>query len=316
MKRDLLKIIADQKFVLSHFLQERDPVLHILVAYCEETIHINESFRVRTMRVSQLKSMVSRRSGLPVSAFRLVSPRGVEMYDSHLLDDYEVGVGDTIRADTWDGLNDFLALCQMGFSKNAIEELERENDQAIVRYLLRVAQYMAAHFGHVELATVTLKLGARPGEGVGEHPLRAWVPQSSRHPDTERAPIHEAAEFGQAAVLRAFLHYDTFCVLSDGWQGVRPLILALRSRQRSVASILIAKQWQRVSLESTTVSLRFMARLKKWANGARERAYYKFGEERSTFRPKRATGLQGACQVGSQRLFLSGNDNIFSTSTF
>lgn len=285
-------------------------MLHILVAYCEEMIHITESFRVRTMSVSQLKSMVSRKSGLPVSAFRLLSPRGVEMYDSHLLDDYEVGVGDTIRADTWDGLNDFLALCQMGFSKNAIEELERESDPAVVRYLLRVAQYMAAHFGHVELAMVTLKLGAHPGEGVGEHPFRAWRSSSTRHPDVERAPIHEAAEFGNVAVLRAFLHYDMFSVLYDGWQGLRPLALAIRFKRHSVASLLIAKQWQRVSLESTTVSLRFMARLKKWANGARERVYYKLGEEHSTFRPKRAAELQGAGRLGSQRVFLTGTVSI------
>ncbi len=58
--------------------------------------------------------------------FRLVSPAGAEMFDCHVLDDYEIGVGAVIRAETWDGHNDFLALCQMGFSKNALEELERE----------------------------------------------------------------------------------------------------------------------------------------------------------------------------------------------
>jgi len=46
----------------------------------------------------------------------------------------------------------------------------------------------------------------RSDDVVGEHPTRAWMAPDSRHADSFKTPIHEAAEFGQLGVLRCFVY--------------------------------------------------------------------------------------------------------------
>lgn len=283
-----------------------DPILRISIAYCERTIAVTQAMRLREIHVAQLRSMVSRKTGLPVSMFRMLSARGLELFDGHSLDDYEVQVGDTIRVESWDGANDFLALCQRGFAKHALAELEREKEASVVRYLLRVALYMAAHFGHLELASATVKLGVSPSEGVGEHPFRDWHRGGPQHPDVARTPIHEASEFGTIAILRLFIHQDITHVLANDGNGLKPLNLALRNHQREAASLLIAKQWMRQEYETITISIQFINRLRKWANRSRERAFLKYGEQRSTFRPKRGAVVHIGARVGEQSFFVTG----------
>ena len=265
--------------------------------------------RLREMNVVQLRSLVSRKSGLPVSMFRMLSAYGLEMYDGHLLDHYDVQVGDTIRIETWDGVNNFLVLCQRGFASNALAELDKETDASIFRYLLRVALYMAAHFSHLDLASATIKLGVSPGEGVGEHPYRDWH-RGPHHPDALRAPIHEASEFGTIPILRLFIHHDITNVLANDGNGLKPLNLALRNHQKVAASLLIAKQWMRQEYQTITLSIQFINRLRKWANRSRERAYMKYGEQHSTFRPKRGAAVHIGARIGEQRFFVTGFTHV------
>lgn len=39
---------------------------------------------------------------------------------------------------------------------------------------MRVALYIAAHYGHVDLAVNLLKCGVKADEPVGDHPKRLW----------------------------------------------------------------------------------------------------------------------------------------------
>jgi len=55
--------------------------------------------------------------------------------------------------------------------------------------------YIAAHYGHIDLATTMLRLGARPDEPVGVHPSREWcsldvpaVPPTLSLPSTPSRP--------------------------------------------------------------------------------------------------------------------------------
>jgi len=57
------------------------------------------------------------------------------------------------------------------------------------------------------------RLGVRSDEAVGEHPVRSWTTADSRHVDSFKTPIHEAAESGQLDILRCFVH-QVFAVLS------------------------------------------------------------------------------------------------------
>ena len=50
----------------------------------------------------------------------------------------------------------------------------------------------------------------RCDDAVGMHPSRAWISPGSRHVDTFKTPVHEAAEAGQLAVLRYFVHKVTY----------------------------------------------------------------------------------------------------------
>ena len=100
--------------------------------------------------MSDFRARISRKIGLPVGVFRLMSEAGVEMFDCHTLYDYGVGLGSTIRLDTWDGWNDFLNLTVMGFSSHVMASLMAE--EVVAKYQMKVAMYMAAHFGHVDLA--------------------------------------------------------------------------------------------------------------------------------------------------------------------
>ena len=68
------------------------------------------------MHMEELRSLASRKTGLPVGIFRLVTKDGTEMYDGHRLEDYGIDVGHTVWLENLDGWNEFLNLAIMGFT--------------------------------------------------------------------------------------------------------------------------------------------------------------------------------------------------------
>ena len=119
-------------------------------AFNDDMVSLFDKINFNTLPMSDFRARISRKIGLPVGVFRLMSEAGVEMFDCHTLYDYGVGLGSTIRLDTWDGWNDFLNLAVMGFSSHVMASLMAED--VVAKYQMKVAMYMAAHFGHVDLA--------------------------------------------------------------------------------------------------------------------------------------------------------------------
>ena len=110
-----------------------------------------------------------------------------------------------------------------------------------------MALYVAAHCGHADLALTLIKTGGvRADEPVGYHPSRQWCQAAVKHIDSEKTPIHESSEAGQLGVLRSFVHLDISNVLARDGNGLTPLNVALRSKQKGCASFLLTKQWSKV----------------------------------------------------------------------
>ncbi len=247
------------------------PTLSVLSAFNGERIDLVEKFDVFGFKVSDLRSIVSKKCGLPISVFRLVNNNGDEMYDFHTLQKYNVTLGDTMRLEVWDGWSDFLNLAIHGFASHVMQSLSPNDIEA--RFQLKVALHIAAFYGHVDLAVTLLKLGVRPDENVGYHPLRIWCVTDPVHKDSLSAPIHIAASRGNLSVLRSFVHHDITTALARDGNNLTPLSVALRSKQKSCASFLLTQQWKKISFnQKANIPISIFNRMKRWADRARQRA--------------------------------------------
>ena len=91
----------------------------------------------------------------------------------------------------------------IGYTKQLIKTMS--SDEIIRQYQAKVALYIAAHYGHYDLARSMMSIGARPDRPVGEHPSRQWcVEVNSRKPEYLRCPIHEAVQSGQLKIVTLF----------------------------------------------------------------------------------------------------------------
>ncbi len=259
------------------------PVLYIHSVYNNDVIPILEKMNMRTFTVAELRSIVTRKSGIPVGAFRLMSPGQVEMFDCHTLDSYEVEVGNKIRLETWDGWNEFLNLVVKGLTSQVFASLNT-NDDIMARYQMKLALYMAAHFGHVDLAVSLLRQGIRADEPVGDHPSRLWCrTEDDAHIDSLKAPVHEASEMGQLGVLRSFVHHNVCNVLAKDGNQLTPLNIALRKKQKPCASFLLTKQWSKINYTSkTAIPLNIFVKMKRWGDRAKDKVLVIYGQWKSS----------------------------------
>lgn len=263
------------------------PSLYVYCAFNEETVPIVNKINVQQTNVGIVRGMVSRQTGLPVTVFRLTTQSGIEMYDNNTLWDYGVNLTDTLRLDVWDGWKEFLNLCVMGFTRHVMAHLP--HDDVMARFHMKVAMYLAAHFGHVDLAVTLLKQGIRADESIGEHPMRQWCKYQVLHIDAEKAPVHEAAEAGSLSVLRSFVHSNVCNVLAKDGNDLTPLNLALRKKQKPCASFLLTKQWSKVSYtKKNSVNLSIYVKMKRWSERARNKVLVIYGQWKSSIKnPKK-----------------------------
>ncbi|XP_059141688.1 uncharacterized protein LOC131929467 isoform X2 [Physella acuta] len=260
--------------------EEVKPALYIRCSHSLETVPVYEDIGITHRKMCEIRSIASMKSGLPVGIFRLTTADGREMYDTHSLDDYGVDIGHTILLENWDGWNEFLNLAIMGFTPQVISQLSDED--VLARYQMKVALFIAAHFGHVDLAKCLLRLGCRAGEGTGYHPARSWC-QENGHKDSLKSPVHEATLYGQLGVLRLFVNHDITCLKAKDADGLEPINLALRHNIRNCASFLLTKQWTKVPLtRSYSVHLGTFASIKNWCERAKEQVLLKHGLSKSS----------------------------------
>ncbi|XP_074640258.1 uncharacterized protein LOC141898315 [Tubulanus polymorphus] len=272
--------------------EERNPILYIYCVHNRETLNILERIKIREMLTAELRTLASKKTGLPVGVFRLVTKDDREMYDVHGLDEYDIQAGDTINLETWDGWNDFLTLAVMGFTDHMMAKLSA--DEFVARYQMKVAMYIAAHFGHVDLAISLMKQGIRHDEPVGQHPYRQWC-LKTKHVDSFKCPVHEATENGQLGVLRAFVHNNVCTVMTKDGNGLRPLNIALRQKHKHCAQFLLTKQWSRIAYSTTSVPLSLYAKMRAWGERAKERTLLIYGLDKSSLkrRPEKDAPLVG-----------------------
>ncbi|XP_012861584.1 protein ANKUB1 [Echinops telfairi] len=241
--------------------EEDQPTLYVLNAVTQELLPIVDSISLLDNKVSELRTLVSLRCGFPVGVYCLRTPQGQEMYDCNTLGDYRIETGGTLRLDVWDGWKEFLRGCLLG-QKLQVQRYLSE-DGPILKYQRRVALYIAAFYGYVELTEWALKQGARPNEAVGAHPCRAWC-HKALHADVSKCPIHAAAETGQLWVLKAFVHCSVLCLECRDAAGQSPLTLALRHRHQDCVLYLLNKMWSTVSFPEIAVPMRIYLRVKQW----------------------------------------------------
>ena len=254
------------------------------MAYSKELIKITEPIKVSQTSAGNLKSLISRKLGFPISVFRLVSPNGSEMFNCHTLDKYEINIGDIIRLEIWDGMNNFLKFCLRGFYKEAMEELSKEKGM-FSTYFLKVGLYISAHYGFKNLGIESLKRGAKPGEPVGEHPLRIWN-KLDHHLDSSKSPIHEAAEFGQLLILKEFINSDMSSIFSLDGNGYRPIVVAMKHKQKQCVSFLVTAECTKINYEDSTFTINLVHHLRKWANRGRAKVLLRYGYEKSSLKTK------------------------------
>ena len=262
--------------------EEVKPVLFVKCSHSGEVIEIMDDYNVEKMLVDDLRTIVAKKSGLPVSIFRLVSSEGMELFDHHVLFDYSIECGNTVYMENWDGWAELINYSILGLTPSVMPLIVADEIQS--RFQLKVAMYIASHNGCVDLARTCIRSGIRPDEPIGEHPSRQWCKEQS-HIETMRSSVHEAAEFGQLGVLRLFVNADITCSMARDGHNLTPLNLALRNKQRPCASFLLTKQWVRVPVtRSQSMTLQTFRRIKLWCERCKEKAFMKFGPNKSSIK--------------------------------
>ncbi|KAG9351205.1 hypothetical protein JZ751_025096, partial [Albula glossodonta] len=220
-------------------LKEEDkPILYVFSAVTKETLSVMGTVFLLSTSVSTLRSLVSLQTGLPVSTFRLTTPSGLELYNCNQLDEYNIGVGATLRLDTWDGWPEFLRGCFHGHRHIVQRYLSEE--ELVMRFQQRVALYISACFGHLDLASWLLRKGVRPDEVVGVHPYRQWC-RDTDHPEVRKCPVHAAAESGQLLILKQFISSSVLSLVCQDHHGLKPLQIAIQHRHKECVHYLTTK---------------------------------------------------------------------------
>ncbi|XP_066271551.1 uncharacterized protein [Branchiostoma lanceolatum] len=107
------------------------------------------------------------------------------------------------------------------------------------------------------------------------HPFREWCDQDS-HPLAIQPAIHHTAETGQVSVLRVMIQYNPSC-LACKFQDKNALSVALLAGKREAAIYLISKYWSPVTINNISMSINMYAKVRRWAEGSRERVFLQKG---------------------------------------
>uniref|UniRef100_A0A7M4EID1 Ankyrin repeat and ubiquitin domain containing 1 n=2 Tax=Crocodylus porosus TaxID=8502 RepID=A0A7M4EID1_CROPO len=241
--------------------EEDKPAFYVYNGVSQEKVPIMGSIYLLATKVSFLKSLVTLKCGFPNSVYCLRTPGGREMYDCNTLNDYHLDIGTTLFLDVWDGWKEFLIGCLLGNNHTVQRHLSRE--EPVLNYQKRVALYMAAHFGHLGLATWILQQGVRPNEAVGVHPYRAWC-QETENPDINKCPVHAAAEAGQLMVLKAFVNCTVLCLECQSPTGQIPLNICIKHKHKDCVLYLVTKIWSVVSYPNFSLPMKIYIKLKQW----------------------------------------------------
>ncbi|XP_022109666.1 protein ANKUB1-like [Acanthaster planci] len=271
--------------------EEVTPKLFVHCSFNDEVIEIIDNLDFSSSMVAELRLLISRKIGLPVTVYRILTSSGKEMFDANLLSQYGIEVGCTLKMETIDGWNEFLKSAIIGHTQQVFRYFN-QTDETICKFQMRVALFIAAHYGHIDLATAMLKNGIRADEKVGDHPSKEWC--RSSHIEAYKTPVHEAAEHGQLSVLRIFVFNNICVVTSKDGMGLTALNVSLRKQQREVAMYLLTKQWASVQFTAMNLPLTIYSAIRRWCDKAKDKVLLVHGPEKSSVKYRKSTNLPGA----------------------
>ncbi|XP_071344134.1 protein ANKUB1-like isoform X2 [Trachinotus anak] len=194
--------------------------------------------------------------------------KDVQLYDCNQLQDYAIDVGTTLRLDTWDGWVEFLQGCLLGHRLTVQSHLS--HNRTVKRFQLRVALYIAASLGHLDLAGWLLERGVHAEEPVGVHPYRQWCHQTA-HQDTGKCPIHVAVESSQLLILKLFITKNLLTLDCRDPVGRDPLKIAIQHGHRDCVRYLANKLCSVVSLPNMPLPMRIYLQMKHWVSLGQKR---------------------------------------------
>ncbi|XP_030071952.1 protein ANKUB1 isoform X1 [Microcaecilia unicolor] len=259
--------------------EEDKPALFVYNAVTRETIPISGNIYLLATTISKLKTLITLKCGFPIGVYCLRTSQGKEMYNCNTLNDYKIELGTMLRLDAWDGWKEFLSGCISGHICNVQKYLSAE--KPVLRYQQKVVLYMAACFGHLELAKWVLKLGARADEAVGVHPYREWCCETD-HPDIAKCPIHAAAEAGQLLILKTFINFNILCLECPNPLGQTPLKICIKHKHKDCVRYLVMKIWSMVSYPKLSLPMKIYIKMKRWLYVAQKHVLAKKWFSRAT----------------------------------
>ena len=80
---DCASTVARPNITLLCLLLQTIPLLYVYSTHNDDTVDIPDTVNLTTCTVAQLRELVSKKTGLPVSVFRLLDKRGRQMYDNY-----------------------------------------------------------------------------------------------------------------------------------------------------------------------------------------------------------------------------------------
>lgn len=88
----------------------------------------------------------------------------------------------------------------------------------------QVALFIAAHFGHVDLALSLMKQGIRPDEAIGDHPSRLWC----RTPEWSHIDSHKASRIGKKTYRIHRINTETLSINAiPYWFDINLILFAM-----------------------------------------------------------------------------------------
>lgn len=148
------------------------------------------------------------------------------------------------------------------------------------RFQLRVALYIAASLGHLDLAGWLLEQGTHAEKPVGVHPYRQWCLQTA-HRDIRKCAIHVAAERDKLLILKLLVTKNPVTLACRDPAGRDPLKVALLHGHRECVRYLANKLCSAVSLPNMSLPMRVYLQIKRWVNLGQKRAAAKRCQELS-----------------------------------
>ncbi|CAF3696153.1 unnamed protein product [Rotaria sp. Silwood1] len=294
------------------YREQKAADLYVLCSFNRQILKLYDSSITIETTIDTIRKKLSDKLGLPLSIFCLETyDTKQRLYDEMKLINYDIKIHDHIYLKVWRGYEKFINSCVKGFTEPyAHDDLTRH-------YQTQVALYIAAFYGHMELASFAMQQGARSDHPVGEHPSRQWSSEltSKSLPEMLKCPIHIAVEQGHVKIVDLFVRQSIICTqIRDPITNFLPYKLALscsllsknkedEQRYRVIYFYLHDKQFNlrvplnatgeyvsdlltstistnalhRISSNYVYVSLPFYCKIINWYERAREKVWKKYG---------------------------------------